>query len=63
MPEDQARKEVKEDEEPIYIKKADVVLAFPLDDQDIPVIEEQHVFAFLPLRKAGYKASGSVSYY
>lgn len=49
MPEDQARKEVKKDEEPVYIKQADVVLAFPLDDQDIPVIKEQHVFAFLPL--------------
>ncbi|KAE9964487.1 hypothetical protein EG328_010419 [Venturia inaequalis] len=55
MPEDQARKEVKEDKESVYIKQADVVLAFPLDDQDIPVIEQQHVFAFLPLRRAGYK--------
>lgn len=37
------------------INDAEVVLAFPLDSSDIPVIQEQHVFAFLPLRKAGYK--------
>ncbi|KAF2810106.1 uncharacterized protein BDZ99DRAFT_442610 [Mytilinidion resinicola] len=37
------------------ISMAEVVLAFPLDADDIPIIEDQHVFAFLPLRKVGYK--------
>lgn len=34
--------------------KATVVLAFPVDAQDGPIIERQHVFAFLPLRRAGF---------
>lgn len=46
MPHEPARKSIKE---------AEIVLAFPLDAEDIPIVEEQHTFAFLPLRKAGYK--------
>ncbi|KAF2188895.1 hypothetical protein K469DRAFT_748131 [Zopfia rhizophila CBS 207.26] len=46
MPHDDSRKDIKE---------AEIVLAFPLDANDVPVIEDQHVFAFLPLRRAGYK--------
>ena len=34
--------------------QAEVVLAFPLDQQSIPIIEQQHVFAFLPVRKVGF---------
>ena len=33
--------------------KAEVVLAFPLDQKSLPIIEQQHVFAFLPVRKVG----------
>ncbi|TGO32803.1 hypothetical protein BHYA_0288g00120 [Botrytis hyacinthi] len=40
-----------------HIHEAEVVLAFPIDEDDIPVIENQDVFAFLPLRKVGYKVS------
>ncbi|KAI9641115.1 hypothetical protein NHQ30_010545 [Ciborinia camelliae] len=39
------------------IHEAEVVLAFPIDENDAPVIETQDVFAFLPLRKVGYKVS------
>ena len=46
MPSDSARKNV---------SNAEVVLAFPLDAKDAPIVEEQHVFAFLPLRKVGFK--------
>lgn len=46
MPNDHARKGINE---------AEVVLAFPLDRDDVPVLENQHVFAFLPLRKLGFK--------
>ncbi|KAH8698523.1 hypothetical protein BGW36DRAFT_376264 [Talaromyces proteolyticus] len=35
-------------------KTAKVVLAFPLDDKSIPIIQPQHVFAFLPIRKLGF---------
>ncbi|KAF7958935.1 hypothetical protein EAE96_002461 [Botrytis aclada] len=35
--------------------EAEIVLAFPVDEYDIPVIEEQYAFAFLPLEKFGYK--------
>lgn len=45
MPADSARKKVHE---------AEVVLGFPLDDSNMPIIEDQHVFAYLPLKKAGY---------
>ncbi|KAF2103412.1 hypothetical protein NA57DRAFT_31443 [Rhizodiscina lignyota] len=37
------------------ITDAEIVLAFPLDAHNAPIVEEQHVFAFLPLRKVGYK--------
>lgn len=46
MPHDSARSN---------IKSAEVVLGFPLDQSDLPLIEEQHTFAFLPLRKMGFK--------
>lgn len=34
--------------------KAEVVLAFPLDEKSLPIIEQQHVLAFLPVRKVGF---------
>jgi hypothetical protein len=46
MPEEEAREN---------ITKADVLLAFPLNQDDVPIVEEQHIFAFLPLRKVGFK--------
>ena len=33
---------------------AEVVLAFPIDSNSMPVIEQQHVFAYLPMRQAGF---------
>jgi len=33
---------------------AEVVLAFPVDSNSVPVIESQHVFAYLPLRRVGF---------
>ncbi len=46
MPADPARRNIYE---------AEVVLAFPIDAKESPVIEDQHVFAFLPLQKVGFK--------
>lgn len=40
------------------IHNAEVVLAFPLDSE-VPVIEDQLIFAFLPMRKEKYKVRGS----
>ena len=37
------------------IDRATTVLAFPVTHDDRPILEEQHVFAFLPLRQAGFK--------
>ncbi|CZR61946.1 uncharacterized protein PAC_11843 [Phialocephala subalpina] len=37
-----------------HTNQATVVLAFPVDDDEEPVIAQQHVFAFLPLRLAGF---------
>jgi hypothetical protein len=56
MPEDELRTiTATETEEAQRITKADIVLAFPLDKNDFPIVEDQHVFAFLPLRKVGFK--------
>ena len=33
---------------------AEVVLAFPVDSHSMPVIEQQHVFAYLPMRQVGF---------
>ncbi|KAK3684086.1 hypothetical protein B0T22DRAFT_385008 [Podospora appendiculata] len=35
--------------------KGEVVLAFPLDDDHAPVLENQHIFAFLPVREMAFK--------
>lgn len=40
-----------------HSNRAEVVLAFPVDKELIPVIEQQHVFAYLPMRKAGFHVS------
>jgi hypothetical protein len=56
MPEDEKRLIEKEEGKVVQkIDKADVVLAFPLSDDDVPIPEGQHVFAYLPLRKVGFK--------
>ncbi|CAG7555873.1 unnamed protein product [Fusarium equiseti] len=34
---------------------AEVVLAFPLSDEGTPIVENQDVFAFLPMRPMGFK--------
>jgi hypothetical protein len=45
LPHDEARK---------YTNEAEVVLAFPVSPYDVPVVAQQHVFAYLPLRMAGF---------
>ncbi|CAK7207240.1 hypothetical protein SEUCBS139899_010050 [Sporothrix eucalyptigena] len=32
-----------------------VVLGFPLDDGDVPIIENQYLYAFLPVKQLGFK--------
>ena len=39
---------------------AEVVLAFPIDSNDMPVIEQQHVFAYLPMRQAGFSVRQNI---
>lgn len=54
------RREVKEMpycDERKDVNETDVVVAFPVDVDDRPIIEDQYVFAFLPMRKAGFKVS------
>lgn len=40
---------------------APVVLAFPLSEDNVPVIKTQEVFAFLPMRDVGFNVSYRVS--
>lgn len=55
MPKDPKRVIKKEGKPDEWITTAEVVLALPLDIKDVPIIEIQHVFAFLPMRKVGFK--------
>ena len=50
LPFDEARK----DKEGNSIDWTTVVLAFPVDEHDEPFLEEQHTYAFLPLRRVGF---------
>ena len=43
------------------VHTAEVVLGFPLDESETPVIENQHVFAFLPVKKVGFKVSETLN--
>lgn len=51
LPFDEARK----DKHGNSIDTATVILAFPVDEDDEPVIKQQHTYAFLPLRRVGFK--------
>lgn len=37
-----------------------IVLAFPITAESVPVIEQQKVFAFLPIKKMGFNVSGGL---
>jgi len=46
LPDDPARK---------HTNSASVVLAFPIDEDDAPIVDEnQYVYAYLPLRQVGF---------
>ena len=51
LPFDEARK----DKQGNSIDQATVVLAFPVDEHDEPVLKQQYTYAFLPLRRVGFK--------
>ena len=51
LPFDEARK----DKEGNSIDRATVILAFPVDEHDEPVLKQQYTYAFLPLRRVGFK--------
>ncbi|KFY37775.1 hypothetical protein V494_04632 [Pseudogymnoascus sp. VKM F-4513 (FW-928)] len=45
----------KEEEAKRVYSTSQIVLAFPLNKESIPIIETQNVFAFLPVRPVGFK--------
>ena len=47
-------RDLPEDPDRPNTRQADVVLAFPVNERSSPVIDQQHVFAYLPLRKFGF---------
>lgn len=51
------RKYSREEEDSRSYSTSEVVLAFPLDEDEEPLVEEQEVFAFLPLRRMGFDVS------
>lgn len=44
------------------IDEATVILAFPVDQKGYPIVENQHVFAYLPLRNMGFQVSTNSSF-
>lgn len=55
------RNYTKAEEDSKAYSTANVVLAFPVDDSDSPVIQAQDLFAFMPVRKAGFDVSFPVT--
>lgn len=51
LPFDEARKDKHKDS----IDRVTVILAFPVDEYDEPVLKQQYTYAFLPLRRVGFK--------
>lgn len=51
LPFDEARK----DKQGNSIDRATVILAFPVDERNEPVLKQQYTYAFLPLRRVGFK--------
>lgn len=51
LPSDEARR----DKEGHSIDHATVILAFPVDEHDGPVLKPQYTYAFLPIRRVGFK--------
>ena len=51
LPLDKAR----EDKQGNSIDRATVILAFPVDEHDEPILKPQYTYAFLPLRRVGFK--------
>lgn len=47
--------EARTDREGRNIDHATVILAFPMDESDEPLLKQQHTYAFLPLRRVGFK--------
>src|SRR6202044_3974112 len=47
------RNYTKAEEDSKAYSTTNVILAFPVDDSDSPVIQAQDLFAFMPVRKAG----------
>lgn len=43
-----------------YSSQAEVVLAFPLTRDSSPILEKQHIFAFLPIRESNFKVRENI---
>lgn len=54
--------ELPPDEKRKGIDEATVILAFPVDKKGYPILESQHVFAYLPLRHMGFQVLTNSSF-
>lgn len=41
--------------------RAETILAFPVDQENRPILQPQSVFAFLPIRKTSFKVGGGIT--
>lgn len=57
LPRNENREYTPQEEESRAFATGSVTLAFPLSEDDIPIIEPQDVFAFLPVRNVGFNVS------
>lgn len=61
LPRSENREYTADEEERRAYATAPVILAFPLSGNDVPIIERQEVFAFLPVRRVGFNVSHYLS--
>ncbi|RYP09924.1 hypothetical protein DL764_000966 [Monosporascus ibericus] len=54
LPKNENREYSADEEERRAYATAPVILAFPLSEDDVPMIEPQEIFAFLPVRRVGF---------
>lgn len=57
LPRSENRTYTDEEEGALAYSRADIILAFPVSQDFVPIIEPQDVFAFLPVRSMGFTVS------
>ena len=60
LPPDRAREYTNEEGVVVAINKAQIVLAFPVDQNNNPIMENQYTYAYLPIRQVGFNVRNNL---